>query len=97
MSLAIIVEGKVNPDFNHKRIKFGSNSMVYTGTTNYMKRRSISAIALNKSNEHGGHYFMILYTLKRLHIYQCTYLPIDDDVIAQVRDLDKEDNTKNDR
>ena len=55
MSPAMIVEVKVNPKFNHKRITFGSYAMVYTGTKNNMKRRSVPAIALNESNEHGGH------------------------------------------
>ena len=45
---AMIVEGKGKPNFNHKCITFGSYDMVYTGTTNDMKRRSVPAIALNK-------------------------------------------------
>ena len=68
--------------------------MVYTGTTNDMKRRSVPAIALNKSDYHGGHYFMIIYTGKSLHRYQCTELPIDYDVIDQVRDSAEEDDAK---
>ena len=66
------VEGKYNPAFNHKRITFGSYDMFYTGKTNDMKRRSVSAIILNEPKEHGGHYFMILYTGKCLHSYQWT-------------------------
>ena len=61
--------------------------MVYTGTKNDMKRRSVPSIALNESNDCGSRYFMSLYTGKLLHSYQCTELPIDDDVISQVRDL----------
>ena len=37
---------------------------------------------------------MSLYTGKLLHSYQQTELPIDDDVIAQVRDLSEEENAK---
>ena len=37
---------------------------------------------------------MSLYTGKLLHSYQQTELPIDDDVIAQVRDLAEEENAK---
>ena len=37
---------------------------------------------------------MSLYTAKRLHSYKWTQIPIDDDVIAQVRDLYEEENTK---
>ena len=68
--------------------------MVYTGTTDEMKRRSVPGITLNESNDHGGHYFMSLYTGKRLHSYQWTELPIDDDVIAQVRGLAEGENAK---
>ena len=89
----MIVEGKGNPDFNHKRIKFGSYAMVYTGTTNDIKIRSVPAIAFNKSNYHGGHYLMSLYTGKHLHSYQWTELPINDDIIAQVRYLAEREDT----
>jgi hypothetical protein len=34
-----------------KQISFGSYAMVYIGTTNTMKRRSVPSIALNESNE----------------------------------------------
>ena len=87
MRTAMIVEGKGNPDVNHKHITFGWYTMVYTGTTNDMKISSVPYIVLNESNDHGGHYLMSLYTGKRLHSYQCTELPLDDDVIAQVRYL----------
>ena len=91
---SIIVEGKVNPNFNHKRITFGSYAMVYTGTTTDMKIRSVPAIALNESNDHRGHYFMNIYTGKLLQSYQWTELPIYDDVISQVRDLDEVEYSK---
>ena len=81
------VEGQVNPELNHKRITFGSYYMVNTGTKNDIKRRSVPSISLNESNDHGGHYFMSLYTGKRLHRYQWTEPPIDDDAISQIRYL----------
>ena len=87
MGPSMIVEGKANPDLSHKRITFGSYAMVYIGTTNTMKRRSVPAVALNESNDRGGHYFMNLYTGKRLHSYAWEELPIDDDVIEQVEFL----------
>jgi hypothetical protein len=87
MSPSMIVEGRPNPDFNHKRIVFGSYALVYTGTDNTMEARSVPAIALQESNDHGGHYFMNLYTGKRLHAYKWTELPIDDDVIDMVKQL----------
>ena len=44
----MIVEGKVNPNFSNKHITFGSYAMVYTVTTNDMKRRSVLAIIINE-------------------------------------------------
>ena len=61
--------------------------MVYAGTTNNMNGRSVLAIALNSSNEHGGHYFMSLYSGKRIHSYEWTELPIDEDVTDRVEEL----------
>ena len=87
MSPDMIVEGKGKPDFNNKYITFESYAMVYTGTANDMKIKIVPAIGLNKSNYHGGHYFMSLYTGKRLHGYPWKELPIYDDIISQVRDL----------
>ena len=47
---------------------FGLYALFYTGTINNMnKRRSIPLIELKKSNDHGVHYLMRLYTGKRLH------------------------------
>ena len=63
--------------------------MVYTGIENDIKRRSVPSIAINESNDHGGHYFMSLYTGKRLQRYQWTEIPIYDGVIDQVRYLEK--------
>ena len=37
---------------------------------------------------------MSLYTVKLLHRYQWTELPIDDDVISQVRDLSEGEGAK---
>jgi hypothetical protein len=87
MSPSTIVQGKPNPDMNPKRIVHGSYAMVYIGTKNNMTCRSMPAIALNPSNMHGGHYFMSLYSGKRLHSYKWDELPIDDDVINRVEEL----------
>ena len=90
----MIVEGKGKPDFNNKYITFESYAMVYTGTANDMKIKIVPAIGLNKSNYHGGHYFMSLYTGKRLHGYPWKELPIYDDIISQVRDLAQGEDAK---
>ena len=53
MSSVIIVEGKSKPDFVKKMTAFGSYALVYTGTDNTMKRRTIPSIALLPSNNTG--------------------------------------------
>jgi hypothetical protein len=60
MSPAMIVQGLPNPNLRYKRIVYGSYALVYIGTRNDMRARSVPAIALNPSNMHGGHYFMSL-------------------------------------
>ena len=50
LSPANITQGLPNPNLNHKRIVFGSYAMVFIGSTNTMKRRSVPAIAINSSN-----------------------------------------------
>jgi hypothetical protein len=90
MSPSMIVLGKAIPDMKYKRISFGSYAIVYTGTDNTMKQRGVPCIALCESNEHGGHYFMSLYSGKKLHGYEWHELPITDEVISQVEELAKD-------
>ena len=87
ISPAGIVTGRNLPDFNNKQIPFGAYAWVFTKTTNTMKSRRVPAIALGPSNEWGGHYFMSLYTGKKLHSYDWVETPIDDEVIARVEEL----------
>jgi hypothetical protein len=87
MSPAMIVQGLPKPNLRYKRIVYGSYALVYIGTKNDQSARSVLAIALNPSNEHGGHYFMLLYSGKRLHSYEWKELPIDDDVVNRVEEL----------
>ena len=87
-----IVLGRTTPDFNHGRIAFGSYALVYVGTKNNMKARSVPAIALRRSNELGGHYFMSLHTGKQLHSYHWRELPITDEVIESVHSLATSEN-----
>ena len=95
MSPATIVEGIPKPNMKYKRIVFGSQAMVYTGTNNRLDARSVPAIALNSSNLHGGHYFMSLYSGKRIHSYEWKEVPIDDEVISRVETLGtNEEETK---
>ena len=44
-----------------KRIEFGAYAMVYVGTHNNMKKRSVPAVVLKVSNEDGG-FFSCLST-----------------------------------
>ena len=71
----------------NKRISFESHAIVFIGSDNMIKRRSVPAVALNPSNDHGGHYFMNLYTGKKLHSYHWQELPIDDEIIDRVKEL----------
>ena len=64
--------------------------MLYTGTDNTMKQRGVPVITLSESNEQGGHYFMSLYSGKKLHGYDWVELPITNDVIHQVENLAKD-------
>ena len=94
LSPANIVIGRPKPNFNHKKITFGSYAMVYTSTTSTMKRRSVPAIALKESNDHGGFFFMSLHTGRELHAYEWDELPINNDVIQRVEDLAKDQKIK---
>ena len=61
--------------------------MVFAGTNNKMDARSVPAVALHPSNSHGGHYFMSLYSGKRIHSYHWQEAPIDDDIVDRVEAL----------
>ena len=56
----ITVPLKQNTETNQKRRTFVSYTMVYIGTNNNMKRRSVPAIALNESKEWGEYNSMSL-------------------------------------
>ena len=91
MSPSTIVEGLPKPNMKYKRIVFGAHAMVYIGTNNKLDARSVPAIALNSSNQHGGHYFMSLYSGKRIHSYEWKEVPIDEEVIERVEELATEE------
>ena len=67
-----------------KGIPFGEYTMVYTGTSNSIKSRSVPGIALKPSNNECGQYFISLYTGKRAHFYIWEEFPIDDEVIQML-------------
>ena len=65
--------------------------MAYTQTSNDMKTRNVPGIALGEANEKGGHYFMSLYTGKRVHAFAWKELPIHQDVINKVEQFAEEE------
>ena len=71
-------------DLQRKFIVFGSYDLVYTSITHTNKPRVVPAIALRRSNNTGGRYFMRLYGGKRIHGYEWQELPIDEHVIERV-------------
>ena len=92
ISPASIVEGRKKPDFNHQHLAFGTYALIYIGTKNNLKARSVPAIALKPSNDWGGFYFMSLITGKRLHAFKWTELPINEEVIERIDDLARKEN-----
>jgi hypothetical protein len=92
LSPSTIVEGKPKLDLSKDIIVFGAYTLVYTDTANDMKSRAVPAVALRRSNNAGGHYFMSLYSGKRIHGYKWKELPIDEYVIARVEELAKDQN-----
>ena len=87
LSHATIVQGKPKFYFSKAVFPFGSYALVYEGTTNTMQPTSVLAIALKRSNNAGRHYFMSLYSSKRIHRYKWEVLPIDEHIIARVEQL----------
>ena len=82
-----IVEGEEKLNLGVKIIPVKSYNMVYTGTTNTMRSRSVPGVSLKPSNNNGGQYFMSLYTGNKVQLYIWEELPIDDGVIQRVEQL----------
>lgn len=90
-----IMEGQGKPDMNNNRLCFGQYAQVYIDTDNTLRKRSISAIALQPSNENGGHFFMILEYGRRLHSYEWISLPITQWTINLIELMAKREATRN--
>ena len=82
-SPAKIIDGCDYPDLKVKRITFGSYVLLYTGTKNNMNRPSTPVIGLSQSNQTGGHFFVSLHTVKRLHGNKWEGVHFDDEVIKR--------------
>ena len=93
MSPREIIPGLLKLDYNNLKLEIGEYYEVYAqpNPTNRMDSRSVGGIALQPSNNNGGHYFMFISTGERLHSYACRQLPITHDVILQVERLAKKE------
>jgi hypothetical protein len=87
MSPSSIVLGTPSPDCKHLKLRTGAYVQLYVGTTNTSKARTVGVIALRRSNENGGYYFMSLKTGCELHGYEWTELPIDGHIISRVEEM----------
>ena len=84
-----LVEGKAQFDSGIPTLSFGVPAYVYTGTDNTMEPQAILAIALHKSNESGGMFFMSLKSGKRVHINKWREVPFSQDTINRVQTIDE--------
>ena len=82
-----LVEGRGPINYNDYPIPFGAYTIAYGGTDNTMDARGIPAVALHKSNDSNGFYFMSLITGRRINCNKWTTLPIPDDVIERVENM----------
>ena len=89
-SPAAIVEGKKRMDFGKTRIRLGQYAQAYIGTENTLKERSVHAVALHRSNENGGCYFLNLETGKQVQSFKWEELPRTEEVIRRVEELAKD-------
>jgi hypothetical protein len=87
MSPFNIVLGTPSPYFKHLKLRTGAYVQLYVGTKNTTKARTVGTIALRKLSKSGSYYFMSLKTGRELHGYEWTELPIDDHVIATVKEM----------
>ena len=84
-----IVKGKRKINYESLKTTFGSYAQVFVKTKNSNIPRTVGAIALMPSNEHGGYYFMSLVSGKKIHGMQWKNLPISQDAIDRVHTLAK--------
>ena len=67
--LVAIILGSPNLDYNKLRITFGAYEQFHKVTTNNTKQRTVGAIALIPENERGRYSFMLLATVKQIHVF----------------------------
>ena len=86
-----IILGTPKLDYNNIKLPFGSYVNLYDGTDNTMNSRTVGAITLRASNEHGSYYFISLRSDRRLKSSQWTELPIIDEIIDRVDNMSKQE------
>ena len=89
LSPRTLITGLPKIDSNNCKLEIGEYCEVYTtpDPTNMQHTRTIGAIALTPSNEHGGYHFMSLQSGDRIHGHQWRLLPMTTDVICQVEHI----------
>ena len=78
---AVIFLGRNQPYFNIKRIEFVEYAISYTNTKYDITSRGLISISPRQPKYQGGHYFMSLFTGKRINAYHWEELPINNKVI----------------
>ena len=96
VSPAELIDGLDRLNLNKKQIQFGGYAQIWGGTTNTLKERSIGAIALNRSNENNGWYFMALRTGRVWNTNQFLENPITNHIIDRIENMSKQQSCKTD-
>ena len=88
-----IITGQPKIDFNECKLEIGQYCEVYThpDPTNKQHTRSVGAIALLPSNNHGSYSFMSTVTGEKLNSYIWRELPMSRDIICLVDRLGKKE------
>ena len=73
-------------------LNLGAYIHLFEGTNNTQRSSSVVAVALNPSDEKGEYHFVSLRTGRKLHGFIWTELPIIEEVVTRVEEIDKEDN-----
>ena len=87
-----MILGSPNVDYNKIRITLGAYAQASIGTIKSITQSTVGEISLRPENERGGHYFMSLDIGKNIHTYIWIELPINEEVIHRVGDLDTKGN-----
>ena len=80
------------PRLKQANIKFGAYVQVYIHTTNITKQSMVGSIARRPEKKRGGYYFMYLATRKHPQTFIWKKLPINDQVMQRVNDLNTKEN-----